>query len=223
MKNKKVAKIIVNTLSMARIIGAILMPLFFNVLGMREIIIVLICLFITDTLDGFLARKWKVQTRGGALLDPLGDKLLAVSCIFSFIKDQPLLLVVLLLDVAIATLNIYRALHGEEFKTSIVGKVKTWVLFFTLALCAVNSLKPDFLATLNITISTSAIMIAMGITLALQVVTIAFYAKDSIRQRSFRISRLPKLNNFSTTLKRLFDEEAYLLDKDKPLIDIIRK
>src|SRR6202166_4182562 len=31
---------------------------------------------ITDGLDGWIARRWNVQSRLGAMLDPIGDKLL---------------------------------------------------------------------------------------------------------------------------------------------------
>lgn len=46
----------------------------------RVALFLLICAAITDILDGFLARLWLQQTTLGALLDPVADKLLTVSC-----------------------------------------------------------------------------------------------------------------------------------------------
>ncbi|MBP3940709.1 MAG: CDP-alcohol phosphatidyltransferase family protein [Christensenellaceae bacterium] len=38
----------------------------------------------TDVLDGYIARKYKLQTRLGTWLDPLADKLMAVSVLVTF-------------------------------------------------------------------------------------------------------------------------------------------
>lgn len=46
--------------------------------------VVALCLFfiaaVTDVLDGYFARRWKQETQIGAVLDPLADKLLMLTC-----------------------------------------------------------------------------------------------------------------------------------------------
>ena len=42
----------------------------------------------TDFLDGFLARLWKTETKIGALLDPLADKIVIMCCYGSLFFNQ---------------------------------------------------------------------------------------------------------------------------------------
>lgn len=221
MGNKGVKKIIVNSISIIRIIGSILLPFLFKIVDIPVLITLIIILFITDSLDGFLARRWQVQTRGGALLDPLGDKLLAVSCTIAFAGSHPILLLILGLEIFTLVLNIYRSLHGEQSVTLIIGKIKMWLLSITLILCAIYSLKSDYLST--ITITYTVILYASIITICLQLITIVYYIKDSLKQKSVRIKKVPKLKNFKEILKVLFDENVFAENKEKPLLEIIKE
>lgn len=218
MLSRKSKKVLVNLLSVSRVIGSMFVPVFIRIFSIPAVIAITVILFITDALDGYFARKWNVQTRGGALLDPLGDKMLAVSFIVSFGLDNYILLIPLLLEIAITVLNIDRTMHGEEFKTSIMGKIKTWVLFVTLGLYAVLFLKPD-----NTLITSEITTIALVITVACQILTISLYIKDSIKKKDMRSKKRQKVKNFKKVLSRLFDEEAFKEDKDLPLVMIIRK
>jgi cardiolipin synthase len=69
-------KYLPNILSFARLILA---PYIFYLMWQREYGAVLIWFVIsgiTDGLDGWIARKWHAESRLGAMLDPIGDKLL---------------------------------------------------------------------------------------------------------------------------------------------------
>ncbi|MDH5407482.1 MAG: CDP-alcohol phosphatidyltransferase family protein [Gammaproteobacteria bacterium] len=54
---------------------------------------------ISDVADGFLARYFNWQSRLGAILDPIGDKLLMVSCFLTlgWLGQVPVLLVILVI------------------------------------------------------------------------------------------------------------------------------
>lgn len=45
---------------------------------------------ITDFFDGYLARRWKLQSALGRMLDPIADKLLVSICIVMLAHDQTL-------------------------------------------------------------------------------------------------------------------------------------
>jgi cardiolipin synthase len=95
---------------------------------------------LTDLLDGFLARRWNVVTRSGALLDPLGDHVFmfgaTITLVASGALGVPAALVLLARDIATAVgfvvaLAIPRLRH-EEFKARWPGKLVTAFQFATL-------------------------------------------------------------------------------------------
>jgi CDP-diacylglycerol---glycerol-3-phosphate 3-phosphatidyltransferase len=95
---------------------------------------------LTDLLDGWLARRWNVVTRRGALLDPLGDHVFVlvatVTLVASGAFTVPAALVLLARDIATAVgflvaLAIPRLRH-EEFKARWPGKLVTAFQFATL-------------------------------------------------------------------------------------------
>jgi CDP-diacylglycerol--glycerol-3-phosphate 3-phosphatidyltransferase len=60
-----------------------------------------ICCFIfsaaalSDWLDGFYARKWGVESRFGAFLDPVADKLMVVASLLVLVQHDPRLILVI--------------------------------------------------------------------------------------------------------------------------------
>ena len=86
---------------------------------------------LSDALDGFLARRYGWQSRLGAMLDPLADKVLLVSAFLSltFIKALPLWLTLLVVGrdiLIIAGTFVYHWVAGSiQFKPSRLGKLCT--------------------------------------------------------------------------------------------------
>ena len=76
---KKFMLIFVNLLTMLRIIGVFMMiPVYFNYGGLYAAILS-ICCYLTDCIDGFLARKFHVATFFGSMFDGVADKLFSCS------------------------------------------------------------------------------------------------------------------------------------------------
>jgi len=62
---------------------------------------------ITDAIDGNLARKWKVESRYGKIVDPIADKTLVMSALLLYaIKINPIMFISLGLEAGIALVNI---------------------------------------------------------------------------------------------------------------------
>lgn len=84
---------------------------------------------LTDILDGYVARRYDSETRIGALLDPLADKMLSGACIILLAncKALPAFIGGLLLcrDIGISGLRLVSLELGHTIKVSSYGKLKT--------------------------------------------------------------------------------------------------
>ena len=94
----------------------------------------------TDFLDGWIARRTHTVTRGGALVDPIADRLFVLVAVVASVLDGGLSvaqsLILLSRDVATALgFVIARAvprLRAQEFKARRLGKIVTVLQLFTL-------------------------------------------------------------------------------------------
>src|SRR5512146_869229 len=88
---------------------------------------------ITDQVDGFLARRWGVESHFGKLADPLADRLMidaAVILLFAYDRlPWAGLAVILGRDVVLLAGSGLLASRGLEIDVNVVGKAATWVLY----------------------------------------------------------------------------------------------
>ena len=90
-----------------------------------------LCAF-TDWLDGFLARRWSVNSEFGAFLDPVADKLLVCTCLCLLSGAQGAIValptaVIVSREVAVSALREWMGARGERDSVAVgfAGKVKT--------------------------------------------------------------------------------------------------
>jgi len=90
----------------------------------------------TDQVDGWLARRWRVESQFGKLADPLADRLMIDAAVILLWLDGrlpwPALAVILVRDAGL--LLAYPAVRGRgyDFEVNLVGKAATWVLYAAL-------------------------------------------------------------------------------------------
>jgi len=106
----------------------------------KTVIILAILCAITDLLDGKLARKWNVVSVYGAKLDTVADKVFAIGLTACFIKDFPILIISLILEIIIGLSNLYYYYKTKKTKSLMIGKIKTTFLFISIILAMFNSL-----------------------------------------------------------------------------------
>jgi CDP-diacylglycerol--glycerol-3-phosphate 3-phosphatidyltransferase len=98
---------------------------------------------VTDQVDGWLARRWGVESRFGMLADPLADRLMIdAAVILLWLGDRlpwPALAVVLARDILL--LGGYRLVvpRGYDFEVTQVGKLATWLLYAAIFFLIVTS------------------------------------------------------------------------------------
>jgi len=93
---------------------------------------------ITDQIDGFLARRWHVESAFGKIADPLADRLLIdVAVIILLLQYHRLPWIALLIplrDVALILATPFALGRGYKFEVNLLGKIATWFLYFSLAM-----------------------------------------------------------------------------------------
>jgi CDP-diacylglycerol--glycerol-3-phosphate 3-phosphatidyltransferase len=96
---------------------------------------------ITDQIDGFLARRWHVESRFGTIADPLADRLMIDAAVILLIHADRLPWIALLIPlrdvVALAGTPLLMG-RGYEFRVNLVGKAATWLLYAALAFVMVT-------------------------------------------------------------------------------------
>lgn len=102
----------------------------------------------TDQIDGWLARRWRVESRFGMFADPLADRLLIDSAVIVLYVDHRVhwaaLAIVALRD-AIMVLGARIVVpRGYEFSVSTLGKLATWVLYLGVGTCMVTGRQTEW-------------------------------------------------------------------------------
>lgn len=99
---------------------------------------VFVLAFLTDTLDGYLARKNGQVTNFGKIMDPLADKLLvtaALVCLATAGVVSPWVAVIILArEFIVSGIRIAAAAEGNVIAASVWGKIKTVWQFVALSL-----------------------------------------------------------------------------------------
>ena len=88
---------------------------------------------VTDQIDGFLARRWRVESHFGRIADPLADRLMidaAVILLFAAGR-MPWVGLVVVIGRDLALMLGYKAAtpDGYELHVNVIGKAATWLLY----------------------------------------------------------------------------------------------
>jgi CDP-diacylglycerol--glycerol-3-phosphate 3-phosphatidyltransferase len=92
---------------------------------------------VSDQVDGWLARRWRVESAFGRVADPLADRLMidaAVILLVAVHHRLPWAALVLVLARDAALIGGYKLIvpRGYELSVNFLGKVATWVLYAAL-------------------------------------------------------------------------------------------
>jgi CDP-diacylglycerol--glycerol-3-phosphate 3-phosphatidyltransferase len=97
----------------------------------------------TDGLDGYIARKNKIVTNLGKLLDPLADKLLVAAVLISLVEmdklDAWICIIIISREFAVTGLRQVALLDGRVMAASKWGKWKTGVQITAIIALLINN------------------------------------------------------------------------------------
>ncbi len=130
-----------NSLTLLRIMLLIPTTIFFYMPGFY--IISLICIlfaWLTDILDGIIAKRFNMQTQFGAFTDPTVDKflVLAIFIVLVDLKIVPMWIAVLIIgrDVLVQAIRNIAESHNRILKSYWTGKIKFGLQMLTFASAA---------------------------------------------------------------------------------------
>ncbi|MFI3837166.1 CDP-diacylglycerol--glycerol-3-phosphate 3-phosphatidyltransferase [Streptococcus equinus] len=130
-----------NLLTLGRIV---LIPVFIlilcfanNTAGHAVAAVVFAFASITDYLDGYLARKWKVVTNFGKFADPLADKMLVMTAFIMLVelKMVPAWIAAIIIcrELAVTGLRLLLVENGGTvLAAAMPGKIKTFTQMFSI-------------------------------------------------------------------------------------------
>lgn len=161
----------------------------------------IIFIFLTDSIDGIFARKFKVQTVYGSSMDAIADKTLCITLILLSMEKIESFKYILIGEIAISLINIFFKLFGRNTKSRKFGKIKMWGISITLVLGYLNYYRIfNFMTVVHI---------GSAITLILQIFTIIDYINYLKNKENIKKNK-KQIKNFKDLIYVLFNTEYYL-------------
>ena len=152
-------RLIPNFLSSLRIL--FIFPIIYSI--QNELYLLAAILFFisssTDFFDGYLARRYAVESELGAFLDLIADKVLVISILIWLVfvySNQALTIIsilIILREIIITSFRYYLILNNadiELIKANKYGKLKTAFQFFSIFLLILSPLYSDFYLTFSL-------------------------------------------------------------------------
>jgi cardiolipin synthase len=135
-----------NAISAARLL---LLPVFLVlIVGQHywSAMVVIAVVFVTDFLDGFIARRTNTTSELGRWLDPVADRVTVIVVVIAFVAGGlvpwPVLPLLLVPDLLLSAYALF-VLRGESFPVTWVGKIRTALIFVGLLLVLVAAAVVD--------------------------------------------------------------------------------
>jgi len=96
---------------------------------------------VTDQVDGYLARRWHVESAFGKFADPLADRLMIDAAVILLLVEGRLPWLALIIparDLVTLVGTPIMLGRGYEFQVNFVGKAATWLLYASLGFIMVT-------------------------------------------------------------------------------------
>ena len=133
-----------NLITLLRFFTALFLFTFFKPEEFNPVLLIIIIAVIglSDSLDGFVARKYNLVTKLGTILDPFTDRTVFILLLFWMINilNKSFVYSIFAREFLILLGSIYVLFTKKEIKVSSKGKFATVLLFITICLFVLNML-----------------------------------------------------------------------------------
>jgi len=222
--------LLVNLITFLRVIGAVLLFPIYLRYGFFGLAIVALIFYLTDSVDGFLARTMHASTFFGAVFDAISDKLFNVILLIILISVNPFMAIILFLEFSILGIAFHSTIKGNESKTSILGKVKMIVLSISVIVILFMYSYDTLIKLYNFPIINTEIVIYVLSIVAIIFETITFLDYLRIDINNTKNNKIVKDTVFNSGLKNrnelrymLFNHEFYEKNKNNAIDEFVLK
>jgi CDP-diacylglycerol---glycerol-3-phosphate 3-phosphatidyltransferase len=145
-----------NQLTLARFVLAVVLFVLIAYENWPWCLVVFLAAAVTDWLDGYLARRWKMGTALGRNMDPLADKVLVGGAFIFLLRTRDsglepwMVTVVICREMLITGLRSYLEGQGVKFGADWFGKLKMWLQSFALIAIFVTLMGESYWSWLNL-------------------------------------------------------------------------
>ena len=226
-KSKLAKLIIVNLITLSRLIGALLLPIIYYYYGASACANVTIILFLTDCVDGFLARRLHIATFLGSALDAASDKLLNFISFVILSIEHNSMLFPLVLEIAILYTVYATYRYGGNVQSTIMGKIKTIVLdvcvilsFLLISISSIDTVPFTIYINDNISKIISILAVIITIFCLLALIDYVKINKEARKNPKANIIKYQKKKRkpFKKAISDAIDTEYYKKHKDESIM-----
>lgn len=165
-----------NILTVARIC---LVPVFVVLMALNDVweymkyvsLGIFVLAALTDFLDGIIARKKKIVTRFGKLMDPLADKILVASGFIMLtglgVIPAWVSVIVIARDFLLNTLRMFGTEAGETIAAGVTGKIKTAFQMLTVVFGILDTQEMFAFVKIGNAMSLDMLLLNVGFSLSL--------------------------------------------------------
>ena len=199
MNKKSLMKSFVNIVTSIRFLYTLFLPSLISNISDKAFIVTIFLLFATDYIDGALARKYKVQTIYGSVMDAIADKTLCVMLLILLVMKKDYFAFILIGELVIGSINIFANIFGKNTRSSKLGKIKMWIISLTI-----------ILGYMQLFSMLKSITLFVVITVLTQIITAIDYIFLAIKsEKNTNSSFKREINSFAELKYILFDTNYY--------------
>lgn len=214
MDKKWLNFIITNFITLLRVVGIFaLIPVYKKYGGFTTFILSTLC-FLTDFIDGFLARNLNASTFFGSLFDALSDKAFLVINLLLLMSISPYSIILIIFELTIALIQSVKYNIGMNIKSNIFGKIKMWVAGLVISFIYLLT-DGRFIHYLNLKdISNKTIFILLLPLFIIEIITIISYIIEYFSDKN-------KLDKKIITKRKKEEERLYQEIKNVSFKDLM--